>query len=141
MGERLRLAHVDASEYTFTSDSRRKLFARLLDAVQTGTLKSAPHPLFRQELLTLQIEDRGGLGWRVDHRPGQNDDTVVAVSLGITALQQTPIGEAVTPALLEKEGAASFMRSMGVFVPLGGWDNVVEPDYVTDEPLGFGDGW
>lgn len=81
MAQRLRQKGVVAVEFSFTADSRRRLFSALLDLIRTGRLRSRPHEALRRELLSLEVSETGA-GWRVDHRHGGHDDHVIAVALG-----------------------------------------------------------
>ena len=85
MSQRLRAQGVPVTEFTFTSETRRKLFGSLLDLIRTGGLRSHPHDDFRRELLGLEVQQTAGGGWRVDHRVGRHDDHVVATALALGA--------------------------------------------------------
>jgi Terminase large subunit, ATPase domain len=89
MIQRLRARTVDVQEYSFSGDSRRKLFASLLDLVRTHRLRCQPHDDLRRELLSLEVKESSS-GWRVDHRPGRHDDHVVAIALAAQALADRP---------------------------------------------------
>lgn len=87
MSQRLRARGLNVIEYAFGGESRRKLFAVLLELVRTGRLRSRPHEEFKRELLGLEISDTSS-GWRVDHRPGRHDDHVMAVALAAQHVTQ-----------------------------------------------------
>src|SRR6266851_3305972 len=70
-------------EYTFTSASRRDLFAGLLSAIRDGRLRCPPHAELRRELLGLEVQPTASGNYRVDHKVGKFDDHVVALSLAI----------------------------------------------------------
>jgi hypothetical protein len=85
LAQRLRARGLSVVEYSFTGDSRRKLFGAVLDLVRTGRLRCRPHDDLRRELLGLEVAETAA-GWRVDHRVGQHDDHVVAVALAAHAV-------------------------------------------------------
>ena len=89
MSQRMRQQGLVVIDHAVTQESRKKLFGRLLDVVRNNQLRSFPHEVFERELLGLQVEERGG-GWRVDHAPGQHDDCVFAVGLGLVGLELVP---------------------------------------------------
>lgn len=89
MAQRLRARGVQVEEHAFTGDSRRRLFATLLDVVRTGRLRSLPHDELRRELLGLEVTETTS-GWRVDHKSGRHDDHVVAVALGAVKVAAQP---------------------------------------------------
>ncbi len=91
LAQRLRARGVAVIEYAFGSESRRRLFAVLLELVRTGRLRSRPHEEFKRELLGLEISDTSS-GWRVDHRPGRHDDHIVAVGLAAQHLASRASG-------------------------------------------------
>jgi hypothetical protein len=70
-------------EYTFTSATRRDLFAGLFSAIRDGRLKCAPHEELRRELLGLEVQTTASGNYRVDHKVGRYDDHVVALSLAL----------------------------------------------------------
>lgn len=82
LGQRLSAQGVKVEEHPFTGESRRRLFALLLQSVKDGHLRSYPHDELRRELLSLEVTETGA-GWRVDHRAGRHDDHVVALSLAL----------------------------------------------------------
>jgi hypothetical protein len=95
LAQRLEHQGVRMLEYPFTSGSRRQLFATLLDLVRGRRLRARPHEELRRELLGLEVQETAA-GWRVDHRPGQHDDHVVAAALAAQAVapvDQQPIPE------------------------------------------------
>ena len=85
LAQRLRARGLYVIEYAFGPDSRRKLFATLLDLVRTGRLRAKPHEELRRELLGLEVQESAA-GWRVDHRPGKHDDHVMATALAATQI-------------------------------------------------------
>jgi len=85
MIQRMQTQDINVIEYPFTSDNRKKLFARLLDMIRTDRLRAERHELLEKELLGLQVEQQGA-GWRVDHKPHQHDDCVIAIGLALMAL-------------------------------------------------------
>jgi len=85
MTQRLRRAGINTIEYPFTGESRKKLFATLLDLIRGRRLRSQPHDDLKRELLSLEVSESAG-GWRVDHKTGRHDDHVVAVALAAQAL-------------------------------------------------------
>jgi hypothetical protein len=90
LGQRLRAAGVEVREYPFTGESRRRLFATLLQLIRDGRLRSFPHEDLRKELLSLEVTETAA-GWRVDHRPGRFDDHVVAVALAAQHLASVAV--------------------------------------------------
>ncbi len=92
LGQRLQARGVRVSEYSFSGEGRRKLFASLLDLVRTNKLRSCPHEALRRELLSLEVSETAA-GWRVDHKPGRFDDHVVAIGLAIQGLPPEIVGE------------------------------------------------
>lgn len=95
LGQRLRTRGLDVTEYSFSGDSRRRLFATMLDLVRGGRLRCRPHEDFRRELLGLEVQETAA-GWRVDHRVGHHDDHVVAVALAaqMVATREAEVGGA-----------------------------------------------
>lgn len=85
LGQRLQKQGILMKEYSFTSESRRKLFSTLLDLIRTRRLRAPLHAELRRELLNLEVTETSA-GWRVDHRPGRHDDHVIAVALGAQAV-------------------------------------------------------
>ena len=59
-----------AKAYTFTSASRRDLFAGLFAAIREGRLRCAPHEELRRELLGLEVQTTASGSYRVDHKAG-----------------------------------------------------------------------
>ena len=72
-----------AKAYTFTSASRRDLFAGLFAAIREGRLRCAPHEELRRELLGLEVQTTASGSYRVDHKAGRYDDHVIALSLAV----------------------------------------------------------
>jgi Phage Terminase len=85
MAQRLRRQGVAVTEYAFTGESRRRLFALVLDLVRSHRLRSHGHEELRRELLGLEATETAA-GWRVDHTVGRHDDHVVAVALAAQAV-------------------------------------------------------
>jgi hypothetical protein len=85
LGQRLRARGLEVVDYSFTGQSRRSLFATILDLVRTGRLRCRPHDDLRRELLGLEVEETAA-GWRVDHRVGRHNDHVIAVALAAHAV-------------------------------------------------------
>ncbi len=83
MQQRLVRRGVRCVEYPFTAESRRKLFGRLLDLIEDGRIKVRPHLELKKQLLSLIAKRLPSGGWRIDHRPGQKDDLVVAIALAL----------------------------------------------------------
>jgi hypothetical protein len=106
LGQRLRAAGADVYEYPFTAESRRRLFGLLLQLVKDGHLRCFPHDDLRRELLSLEVQETSA-GWRVDHRPGQQDDHVVATALAAHYLAETPPLPRPAAAVLRPNGAVS----------------------------------
>jgi hypothetical protein len=90
MAQRLRAQGCAVSEYTFTSENRRKLFGSLLDLIRTDRLRSQPHDELRRELLGLDVQQTSGGGWRVDHKSGRHDDHVIALALALGGFWDAP---------------------------------------------------
>jgi hypothetical protein len=124
MCARWRAQGFDVIEYGFTSDGRKKLFARLLDTIRTQQLRSHPHDIFEQELLGLQIEQQGA-GWRVDHQPGAHDDCVIAVGLGLAGLATLHAGDDGAMSPEEMRQLQAFTRSYGGYIP---YDEIVDDE-------------
>jgi hypothetical protein len=97
MAQRLRRLGVSVVEFTFTPETRRKLFGAILDLIRGGRLRARRHDALRRELLGLQVEETA-TGWRVAHRASGHDDHVVAVGL---AVSQLPVGAPLTGDLAE----------------------------------------
>src|SRR6266851_5437801 len=72
-----------AKAYTFSSASRRDLFAGLFAAIRDGRLRCAPHEELRRELLGLEVQTTASGNYRVDHKAGRYDDHVIALSLAV----------------------------------------------------------
>lgn len=85
----LRRQGVRANDVTFSASYRTRLFTNLLDVVRGGKLVSFPHETLQKELLGLEFRDVGG-NLRVDHRPGQHDDHVVALAMALLAAVERP---------------------------------------------------
>ena len=62
MGQRLRARGVAVTEYSFSGDSRRKLFASVLDLVRGGRLRCRPHDDLRRELLAWRSQETAAGG-------------------------------------------------------------------------------
>ena len=129
LGQRLEAQGIPTIPYTFTSESRRKLFGSLLDLIRTGSLRSRPHDDLRRELLGLDVLETSS-GWRVDHKAGRHDDHVIAVALGIGAFWS----EAVTVADAEQDAhhrqqERAIERYLGLLpTPPGGFNNLALDD-------------
>jgi hypothetical protein len=109
MMQRLRRLGVQVHEYAFSGESRRRLFSLVLDLVRTRRLRAQPHAELRRELLGLEATETAA-GWRVDHRPGQHDDHVIAVALAAQAVAGQPAG--VKPEHWFLGGAADRQRAV-----------------------------
>jgi len=141
LGQRAQAQGVAVHEFSFTSDSRRKLFGRVLDLIRMRSLKCGPHDLLRRELLGLETSETLS-GWRVDHKVGQHDDHVVAVALAVAALAAMQLVETdISPA----EGARlrAFSKHFGgaPMLPSGyalAYDDQGEP--LDRRFAGFADG-
>jgi hypothetical protein len=107
LGQRLHAAGLQVCEYTFTGQSRRRLFGTLLQLVKDGHLRCFPHDDLRRELLRLEVQETSA-GWRVDHRPGQQDDHVVAIALAAHHLIEAPPLPRPAAATLRPSGAVSY---------------------------------
>jgi hypothetical protein len=123
MAQRLAARGVRMIEYSFSGDGRRKLFATLLDLVTRGGLRAEPHAVFRRELLGLEAKESAS-GWRVDHRPGQHDDHVVAVGLAVAGLPAATGGD---PSLILLGGPrtvanARLLEAVGPAGVIATWD-------------------
>jgi hypothetical protein len=57
LGQRLRLAGLEVAEYSFTGESRRRLFSLLLQLVKDRHLRCFAHDDLRLELLALEISE------------------------------------------------------------------------------------
>jgi hypothetical protein len=111
MAQRLQRQGCMTVEYPFTGESRRRLFATILDLVRTRRLRSRPHPALRRELLSLEATETAA-GWRVDHRPGQHDDHVVAAALAVQAVAGE--GTPLTPEMFSVGGFLTTARAAGL---------------------------
>jgi len=134
----LRAQRYHVIEHAFTSQSRTRLFAHLLDLIRNNQLKSYEHAELERELYGLEVHTSGS-GWRVDHAGGQFDDHAMATMLGIYGLLHV---EAVDPAEMtaeERRNLGPFQHYLaGAREPFGGWGNVVH-DYETQGPdVGWG---
>lgn len=89
MMQQLRKQGVQVKEFTFTTDNRKKLFSRVLDLIESGRLKTRPHPELKKQLLGLSVKRLPSGGWRIDHRPNQKDDLIIAVALALQGLPET----------------------------------------------------
>ncbi len=129
LGQRLEAQGLPTIPYTFTAESRRKLFGSLLDLVRTGALRSRPHDELRRELLGLDVQETAS-GWRVDHKTGRHDDHVVAVALALGGFWS----DAVTVADAETEAhhraqERTVERYLGLLrEPPGGYANLALDD-------------
>jgi len=111
LGQRAAAQGVEVLEFTFTADSRRKLFGRVLDLIRTRHFKCRPHEALRRELLGLETTETTS-GWRVDHKPGQHDDHVVSIALAVAALAAMKLVDVdMSPA--ERARLTAFSRSWG----------------------------
>jgi hypothetical protein len=115
MAQRLRVRSVPMLEYTFTSASRRDLFAKLLDLIRRRKLVAAPHAELRRELLHLEVTETAG-GWRADHKRGRHDDHVVAVALAaqriVTWAANRDLREQSSTSTIEAEAATRVARQV-----------------------------
>ena len=111
MQQRLIRRGVRCIEFPFTMESRRRLFGRLLDLIEDGRIKVRPHPELKKQLLALIAKRLPSGGWRIDHRPNQKDDLVVAIALALEGLPDVgselhkPEGVGRRTAYLGAEGA------------------------------------
>jgi hypothetical protein len=91
LAQRLREKGVAVMEFTFTSESRRRLFGTLLDLIRSGRIRARPHEALERELLGLEVAETAA-GWRVDHKRAGHDDHVIAVALAAQHVaDQAPI--------------------------------------------------
>ena len=86
MVQRLNQRGVRCIEYAFTTESRRKLFGRLLDLIEAGRIKIRYHAELKKQLLSLVAKRLPSGGWRIDHRSNSKDDLVVAIGLALEGL-------------------------------------------------------
>lgn len=118
LSQRLTQRGIRVTEYPFSGDGRRKLFAGLLDLVSTGSLRAHPHETLQRELLSLEVKESLS-GWRVDHRASGHDDCVVAVALAVAGLapQITPASGGRDPGELVEIG----LKCRWMDHRIGGW--------------------
>ncbi len=90
MQQRLTRRGVPCHEFVFSADSRRRVIARFMDLIEEGRIKSRPHPSLKKQLLALITKRLPSGGWRIDHRPNQKDDLVIAISLALEGLPELP---------------------------------------------------
>lgn len=95
LGQNLARRGLRVEEVAITAETRRKLFGYLLTAIRDRRLRCRPHADLRRELLGLEVKETLA-GFRVDHRPGRNDDHAFAVALALSGLMATPEGFALT---------------------------------------------
>ena len=60
-------------EFTFTSESVRRLSESLFNLIQTGRLRLYPDRELEREPLSLNVVQKG-YGWRIDHGSGGFSD-------------------------------------------------------------------
>jgi hypothetical protein len=146
------VAHVWGDRYaglTFLHDFARHGVAFSAAPYPTGDLYEHFEPLLNARdvilldsaVLESQLLSLVWKGGKITHPIGEHDDAATAAVGSLVVAAGVAVTEPVTPETLHQEGATAFMRDFGLPMPWGGWDNFVEPDYVTDEPIGFGDGW
>ncbi len=110
MSQRLSARGVAVREHQFSSEGRRRLYAKLLDDIRTNKLRSIYHDEFRRELLEVEIADHGGGLWKVTHRSGGHDDYTTAVALALIDLAPDMIGDTTPTAHGFREAALSSGR-------------------------------
>lgn len=71
-------------EFTFTAESVRRLSETLFNLIQTARLRLYQDDELEQELLNLNVVQKG-YGWRIDHASGGYSDK--AMALGMMALE------------------------------------------------------
>ena len=71
-------------EFTFTAESVRRLSETLFNLIQTAGLRLYQDDELEQELLNLNVVQKG-YGWRIDHASGGYSDK--AMALGMMALE------------------------------------------------------
>lgn len=76
-------------EFVFSGKSLMELSANLFNLITAGRLRLYPDPALERELLLIDVKMES-YGWRIDHRPGQFSDRVIA--LGMAALEAVKQG-------------------------------------------------
>ncbi len=118
LGQRLGARGVDAREFTFSGEGRRKLFGTLLDVIRRRRLRSHPHAELKQELLALEVRESLS-GYRVDHKSSGHDDATVAVGLALQGLpHEEGSGEYVVEVGGPRTSALAFETA---------WENLPSP--------------
>ena len=81
--QRLR-SRLPVKEFSFTSESVRRLSETLFNLFQTTQLRLYPDEELQRELLNLNVVQKG-YGWRIDHAAGGYSDR--AMALGMMAME------------------------------------------------------
>ena len=88
--QRLR-ARLAVEEFTFTSESVRRLSETLFNLIQTGRMRLFHDPDLEDELLRLNVVQKG-YGWRIDHAGGGYSDRAMALGMmAMEALNPPPV--------------------------------------------------
>ncbi len=80
LGTRLRLR-----EFTFTSESVRRLSETLYSLLHNGQVRLYPDAELEAELLRLQVRQTS-YGWRIDHKAGAFSDRAMALGMAVMAV-------------------------------------------------------
>jgi hypothetical protein len=128
MAQRLRHAGIPVVEYTFTSETRRKLFGALMDLIRNNQLRCRPHPELRAELLGLDVQQGKSGNWRVDHKVGGHDDHVISLALAIGGFWSDAVAQ--DGAALEQLDANDYAIQGQVASFWGADPASVHPDFV-----------
>jgi len=91
--QRLR-GSLNINEFTFTSESVRRLSENLYGLLHNGQMRLYPDADLERELLRLEVKQTG-YGWRIDHAAGGFSDR--AMALGMAALHAATEGPGSGP--------------------------------------------
>lgn len=101
------------SEFSFGRD-KAPLTQNLYSLIHNGNIELAPDADLDEELLDVQIVDKGSRGYVIDHLSGEHDDRVIAIGMG----------------------ALELMREAPPVIATGSLSP--DPYYVVDDPESFG---
>lgn len=79
---------VPIKKFDFSYESRKRIIARLLNLVEAGRFFTRPNPALKKQLLSLSAKRTPSGLWKIDHRPNQKDDLVIAAALALEGLPE-----------------------------------------------------
>lgn len=132
--EELSGARVPVSEYTFTSASKQRHSAALLQVINERTLRLYEPGTLERELRGLVVRTTGS-GWTFDHARGGNDDQATVLGMLLVELMTGRAGGVADIATIPREGAPTVRR--GDLILIGRQYLDVQPDGSRAAPAGW----